>query len=114
VTEVIPGIALVAVILAHRAPLPLTQYGPTIPPGNPPGACLLRRSRSASSKVVPLLRPGVDRKGAESPSASFFLRPGPPAPGGKLIAIRFPGVHHRHDSVRSTRSRSEKCLRTSS
>src|SRR5206468_4958217 len=35
VGEVVPRIAVLAVVLAHRAPLPLAQVGPPLLPGDP-------------------------------------------------------------------------------
>ena len=49
VAEVVPGVAVLAVVLAHRAPLPLAQVGPPLLPGDSASRASLRRFCSVTS-----------------------------------------------------------------
>src|SRR5262245_6180498 len=63
--EVVPGIAIVAVVFAHGAPLALAEVGPPLPPQDATlsrlrEALLLRRARCCRHRVAPFLRVQVN------------------------------------------------------
>src|SRR5262245_45353306 len=59
VGEVIPRVTVVAVVLAHCAPLALAQIRSPFLPGNLPRSSLVESEMLCGHKVLPLLRTGM-------------------------------------------------------